>query len=51
MKKLFTLFTLVLMAVSCFATDYTDELVIDGKSQDKRLSPLTSKQMANIRLN
>lgn len=36
MKKLFTLFTLVLMAVSCFATDYTDELVIDGKSQGQK---------------
>ncbi len=36
MKKLFTLFTLVLMAVSCFATDYTDELVIDSKSQGQK---------------
>lgn len=36
MKKLFTLFTLVLMAVSCFATDYTDELIIDGKSQGQK---------------
>lgn len=36
MKKLFTLLTLVLMAVSCFATDYTDELVIDNKSQGKK---------------
>lgn len=36
MKKLFTLFTLVLMAASCFATDYTDELIIDGKSQGQK---------------
>ncbi len=36
MKKLFTLFTLVLMAVSCFAKDYTDELIIDGKSQGQK---------------
>ena len=36
MKKLFTLFTLVLMAVSCFAMDYTDELIIDGKSQGQK---------------
>ncbi len=36
MKKLFTLFTLVLMAVSCFATDYTDNLIIDGKSQGQK---------------
>lgn len=36
MKKLFTLFTLVLVAVSCFATDYTDELVIDSKSQGQK---------------
>ncbi len=36
MKKLFTLFTFVLMAVSCFATDYTDELVIDSKSQGQK---------------
>ena len=28
MKKLFTLFTMVLMAVSCFATDYTGELAV-----------------------
>ena len=28
MKKLFTLFTMVLMAVSCFATDYTGELTV-----------------------
>ncbi len=36
MKKLLTLFTLVLVAVSCFATDYTDELIIDGKSQGQK---------------
>ncbi len=36
MKKLFTLFTLVLVAVSCFATDYTDNLIIDGKSQGQK---------------
>ena len=36
MKKLFTLFTMVLMAVSCFATDYTDELMIDSKSQGQK---------------
>lgn len=36
MKKLFTLLTLVLMAVSCFATDYTDKLVLDGKSQGQK---------------
>ena len=36
MKKLFTLFTLVLMAVSCFAKDYTDELIIDGRSQGQK---------------
>ena len=36
MKKLFTLLTLVLVAVSCFATDYTDELVIDNKSQGQK---------------
>ena len=28
MKKLFTLFTMVLMAVSCFATDYTGKLAV-----------------------
>ena len=28
MKKLFTLFTMVLMAVSCFATDYTGDLTV-----------------------
>lgn len=28
MKKLFTLFTMVLMAVSCFATNYTGELKV-----------------------
>lgn len=28
MKKLFTLFTMVLMAVSCFATDYTGKLTV-----------------------
>lgn len=28
MKKLFTLFTMVLMAVSCFATDYTGNLAV-----------------------
>ena len=28
MKKLFTLLTLVLMAVSCFATDYTGDLAV-----------------------
>lgn len=28
MKKLFTLFTMVLMAVSCFATDYTGDLKV-----------------------
>lgn len=39
MKKLFTLFTMVLMAVSCFATDYTDELVLSGqKAQQKTIS-------------
>lgn len=39
MKKLFTLLTLVLMAVSCFATDYTDELVLSGqKPQQKTIS-------------
>lgn len=27
---------MVLMAVSCFATDYTDELVIDSKSQGQK---------------
>lgn len=36
MKKLFTLFTMVLMAVSCFATNYTDELVINSKSQGQK---------------
>lgn len=43
MKKLFTLFTLVLMAVSCFATDYTDELVIDGKSQGQKTISVTKQ--------
>lgn len=28
MKKLFTLFTMVLMAVSCFATDYKGDLTV-----------------------
>uniref|UniRef100_UPI0040251E96 calycin-like domain-containing protein n=1 Tax=Prevotella sp. TaxID=59823 RepID=UPI0040251E96 len=31
MKKLFTLFTMVLMAVSCFATDYTGDLTVTVK--------------------
>ncbi len=39
MKKLFTLLTLVLVAVSCFATDYTDELLLSGqKPQQKTIS-------------
>ena len=39
MKKLFTLLTLVLVTISCFATDYTDELVLSGqKPQQKTIS-------------
>lgn len=39
MKKLFTLLTLVLVTICCFATDYTDELVLSGqKPQQKTIS-------------
>lgn len=38
MKKLFTLFTLVLMAVSCFATDYTGNFTMDGKTSTKTIA-------------
>ena len=35
MKKLFTLFTMVLMAVSCFATDYTGNLTVTVKEDSQ----------------
>lgn len=38
MKKLFTLFTLVLMAVSCFATDYTGDFTMDGNTSTKTIA-------------
>lgn len=38
MKKLFTLFTLVLMAVSCFATDYTGAFTMDGETSTKTIA-------------
>lgn len=38
MKKLFTLLTLVLVAVSCFATDYTGNFKMDGKTSTKTIA-------------
>lgn len=38
MKKLFTLLTLVLVAVSCFATDYTGSFTMDGKTSTKTIA-------------
>ena len=36
MKKLFTLFTMVLMAVSCFATDYKGDLTVTVQEDTKK---------------
>ncbi len=48
MKKLFTLFTLVLMAVSCFATDYTDKLSITVYGQTtEQDATITVEEQAN----
>lgn len=38
MKKLFTLLTLVLVAVSCFATDYTGSFTMDGNTSTKTIA-------------
>ena len=38
MKKLFTLLTLVLVAVSCFATDYTGDFTMDGNTSTKTIA-------------
>lgn len=38
MKKLFTLLTLVLMAVSCFATDYTGDFTMDKNKSTKTIA-------------
>lgn len=38
MKKLFTLLTLVLVAVSCFATDYTGNFTMDGETSKKTIA-------------
>ncbi len=43
MKKLFTLLTLVLVAVSCFATDYTGDLAVTVQARIEKPNTQTTK--------